>query len=75
MFENYNNKMLTSSFFQILIKIINRYQYQTAHNLILSHTILCFYFNQLSADERELFCYFILRVKFDELNLKKKKKK
>ncbi|CAF4333861.1 unnamed protein product, partial [Rotaria sp. Silwood2] len=61
LFENYNDTVLTSNFFQILIGIINQYQWQTAHNLILSHTILCFYFNQLSMNQRQCFSYFILR--------------
>ncbi|CAF1089887.1 unnamed protein product [Rotaria sordida] len=61
LFENYNETVLICYFFQILIDIINQYQCQTAHNLILSHTILCFYFNQLSMNQRQYFSYFILR--------------
>ncbi|CAF4892782.1 unnamed protein product, partial [Rotaria sp. Silwood1] len=61
LFENYYDTVLTSNLFQILIDIIKEYQCQTAHNLILSHTILCFYFNQLSMNQRQCFSYFILR--------------
>ncbi|CAF1507256.1 unnamed protein product [Adineta steineri] len=61
LFENFHDTSLISHVFQILIDIINQYQYQTSHNLILSHTLLCFYFNQLSTNERQLFSYFILR--------------
>jgi len=63
LFANFHDISLISHFFQILINIINQYRYQTAHNLILSHTILCFYFNRLSTTQRQIFSYFILRVR------------
>ncbi|CAM4896178.1 unnamed protein product [Rotaria socialis] len=65
LFENYCDTSLTIYCFQILIDIINHYQYQTAHNLILSHTLLCFYFNQLPMNERKLFSYYILRSLYE----------
>lgn len=68
LFENYNDNSLISNIFHILIEIINQYQYQTAHNLLLAHTIICFYFNQLSSEQRQLYAYFIIRVIYDSFH-------
>ncbi|UJR33733.1 hypothetical protein I4U23_021160 [Adineta vaga] len=57
----HHSSSLTGYIFQILIDIISQYSYQTAHNLILSHTLLCFYFQQLESSKQCLFAYFILR--------------
>ncbi|CAF0748109.1 unnamed protein product [Adineta ricciae] len=61
LFEKFHDISLTRYLFQILIDIINQHLSQTAHNLILAHTLLCFYFKQLLNPERHLFAYFILR--------------
>jgi len=62
LFDNFNDQSLIVPIFGILIDIINQYQQQTAHNLILAHTLLCFYFNQLSANQRQIYSYFLIRV-------------
>ncbi len=64
LFNNYHENSLIIDFFQILIDIINQNQYQTAHNLLLAHTLLCFYFNQLTPNQRQVYSYFIIRVCF-----------
>ena len=62
LFERIHGISCKCHVFQILLDIIHQYQHQTAHNLLFSHTLLCFYFNDLSIADRQLFAYFILRV-------------
>jgi len=61
LFNNNLDQSLISEIFRILLYIIGQSQNETAHNLLLAHTIVCFYFHQLSTNDRQLFSYLILR--------------
>lgn len=62
LFGNFDDHSRTTDIFQILLNIIQQCQYQTAHNLLLAHTLVCFYFNQLTDDQRQEYAYFLIRV-------------
>ena len=65
LFDNASDDSMTPSIFRILVHIIHQSQHQTAHNLLLAHTLLCFYFQRLSASDRQLYAYCLLRVRWD----------
>ena len=64
LFDNASDDSMTPHLFRILIHTTHQSQHQTANNLLLAHTLLCFYFQRLSATDRQLYAYCLLRVRW-----------
>lgn len=64
LFDNASDDSMTPHLFRILIHMTHQSQHQTANNLLLAHTLLCFYFQRLSAPDRQLYAYCLLRVRW-----------